>query len=189
MNNFLDSARGFISRNRVQVITVAIIVAVVCLGAAISIYQSHRLAYPAVKACSLLTEDIAKELLGEKVIGITSGEPVTENNIATSKCSYTDSNPSTDDMKVAAVAVLSPRNTNGEETIKTSFQSAKSSSGVQSVREIGDSAFFDKSVGQLNVLNKDIWIKFSFGTGEAIEDTTVDDLLSFAEIILAEYDK
>lgn len=187
MNSFLEKSKLFLSRNRAQVITVAIIIAVACVGAGISIYQSQKYAFEPVDACNLLTEDIAKELLGEKVIGITSGEPETENNIATSQCSYSDSNPNEDLMKVAAVSIMSPRNANGKETIKTGFESAKSSSAVQAVLDIGDSAFFDKSLGQLNVLQKNLWIRFSVGTGESIESTTIDDLLSFAKIILAEY--
>lgn len=187
MKDFWEKTKLFISRNLAQVVTVAIIIALVSLGAAVSIYQSHRLAYPATEACSLLTEATAKQVLGEKVIGITSGEPITEGDVSTSKCSYTDANPVEAEMKIAAIAVLSPRNASGETTITSSFQSAKSSSGIQAVRDIGDSAFFDKSIGQLNVLVDDIWMKFSYGPAESVEATTVDSQLDFAKLILDQY--
>ncbi|MDN5819627.1 MAG: hypothetical protein L0H36_00195 [bacterium] len=188
MKDFLERIKLFISRNLAQVITVAAIIALVCLGAAVSIYQSHRLAYPAVEACNLLTEATAKAMLGDKVNGIASSEkPVTDGDVSTSDCSYTDLNPVETEMKIAALLVMSPRNASGETEINAVFKSDKSSSNVQAVRDIGDSAFFNKSLGQLNVLYKNTRFIFSYGLAESAEDTTVEDQLSFAKTILAKY--
>jgi hypothetical protein len=115
----------------------------------------------AVDACDVLTENIAKQVLGDtakngEIPGGTSTKDVT-----VSSCVYTariDPNGkiSISNTKGVSVLVRAAKTNTGAGTNKAQFSSAKPA-GVQDVSGIGDAAYFDPQFGQLNILKGGNW--------------------------------
>lgn len=141
--------------------------------------------YPPVNACSLLSADEAKELLGDQVIPSKAQAPVASGNTVATKCSFTDMNPDQNSMKIAAVAVRSGINDKGVQQNRAEFAIAKSGKNVEAVESVGDSAFFNPTLGQLNLLNGYDWIILSYGIGESPQENTLDNAKALADKVLA----
>ena len=82
-------------------------IAIVVLIVALFTYnhQSKRIdiVYQPTSACLLLTKQIAQEFLGDKVLGGTGDQEIGDTGMATSDCSYTDTNEDENAMRVIAV--------------------------------------------------------------------------------------
>lgn len=171
--------------HRNEVTITGALIAMVIVLVALFIYDSMpHYAYQPVKACDLLTPSKAEDLLGNKVISTDANTPDVEGDTATSKCSYTDENADQNQMKVVAVAVRSAVDDKGVAQNKADFASAKASSGNQTVTGIGDSAYFNKTSGQLNVLSGHIWLIISYGIGSSPQNNDVNDAVKLARDIL-----
>lgn len=146
--------------------------------------SSPKLTYQPANACDLFTPIEAKELLGENKINSNVNTPVASGNTAISRCGYTDGNPDTDNMVVAAIVVRSAVNDKGIEKNKNDFAASKPASGTVDVNDLGDSAYFNKQLGQLNVLSRRNWIIFSYGIGSAPETNTLSSAIELANKVL-----
>lgn len=188
MKQYVQLAKTYIDDHQKQFATGARIAAgVVVLGflAALIIYdRTPHYAYQPVKACDLFTPAEAIELLGDKVNSVDKNNPTVSGNVATSKCGYTDQNPGTNNMMFAAVAVQSGIDDTGVAKNKTDFATAKSNNDVETIKDFGESAYFNKTNGQLNILDGHKWIIVSYGTSSAPNATSVDKLVEVARKIL-----
>lgn len=138
--------------------------------------------YQPVNACELFTPDEAHDLLGDKMVGVDTNKPVVTKNTATSKCSYT--NGIIENMIVAAVAVRSAVHEPGIQQNKKDFAAAKSNNDVKDVKGLGDSAYFNRTNGQLNILKDRSWILISYGVGEKPGENKLEDAIKLARKVL-----
>lgn len=151
---------------------------------ALFVYNNRsKVVYQPVNACDLFTVAESHDLLGKDTIGNVT-TPTVSGNTATSICTFSDSNPSQDQMKVAAVKVRSGINDEGVEQNKAQFAAKQSAATGEAVTGFGDQAFFDKKLGQLNVLDGRNWYVFSYGVGAAPSENTLSDAVDFAYKVL-----
>lgn len=175
------------SNKKELIIGAIVVLAVIGLVATISLLVNNsisKVVYPPVAACDLLTLDEAKELLGDKTVLSGAVEPVQVDDVATSKCGYTDANSNKNDIVVAAINMRSGVNDKGVEQNRTEFASGKSDLGITNVPDLGDSAYFNEANRQLNILDGNNWIILSYGLGAAPENNSLDDALKLAEKVL-----
>jgi hypothetical protein len=187
MNHYISATKDFITAHRKKLTIgagIALIVVLLTTVAMLFVYNLPKDTYQAVNACELLTPAKAQALLGDKVISVDTKAPVVSGDTATSKCSYTDSNPDKNKMMVAAIAVRSGVNTKGTQQNKTDFTDNTPSQGVEKVKDLGDSAYFDKAQGQLNILDGRKWIILSYGVGSTPEANTLDKAVDLAKKVL-----
>ncbi len=188
INHYITTAKTFVTTYRKECIIIASALGgmvVIGILAALFIYNNPpRVVYQPVEACKLFTPAEAQDLLGEKVIGVDTKAPVISGDMATSKCSYTDTNPEASKMRVAAIAVRSGVNDRGIEQNKTAFGASTPNEGIETVREFGETAYYNPAVGQLHILRGREWIILSYGIGSAPETNTLDKAVELAKKVL-----
>jgi hypothetical protein len=187
MKDYIPVAKTFITTHRKKIVIgaeITLSIAVIATAVMLFLYNMPKDTYQAVKACDLFTPAEAQNLLGEKVISVDMKAPVISDDIATSKCSYTDSNTDKDKMIVAAIAVRSGINNKGVQQNKTDFADNTPTEGAETVKNLGDSAYFNKAQGQLNVLDGRKWMILSYGVGSAPQDNKLDKAIELAKKVL-----
>jgi hypothetical protein len=188
MRNYVQSAKIYVTDHRKEFAIgakVTVGATVLIALAALFIYTTTpHYTYQPVKACDLLTPTKAQDLLGDRVISVDIKAPVVSGDIATSKCSYTDENTDANKMIVAAIAVRSGINDKGVQQNKTEFATAKSNNTVETVKDLGDSAYFNKVNGQLNILEGRKWIIVNYGIGSTPEANTAEKAVELARKVL-----
>lgn len=161
---------------------IAVVIVIVLLIQA----AQPKIVYQPAVACELLTQEEAKEMLGDNVLHQNPANPTLQDNVATSKCSYTDTNPEQNQMLVAAVAVRSGVNDDGTAKNTREFAAAAKARGLEAVDHIGDTAFFNPELGQLNVLQGHDWIIVSYGVGAAPKENKLDKAIELAQKLIAD---
>lgn len=189
MNHYIEAANTYLLAHKKQLIAAAIILVTVAIFAVLGllIQNSMKLTYEPTKACDLFTPNEAQELLhSDKVISTEKNAPVVSGDVATSKCSYTDTNPNANKMLVAAVAVRSAVYEAGIAQNKSEFVTAKTNNAgtIETVNDLGDSAYFNRVNGQLNVLRGRDWIILNYGAGSEPQANTLDKAVEFARKVL-----
>lgn len=165
------------------IVTIVLVIAIVLI--ALYIYNNpNKVVYQPAKACDMLTPREAQDMLGDRVVSVDSKKPVVEGDVATSKCSYTDSNPDKDKMIVVAVAVRSGVNDDGVKQNTSEFTASKSNNDSEEVPGVGDTAFFNRTNGQLHILRGRDWVIVSYGAGASPQSNTVADATKLARLIL-----
>jgi hypothetical protein len=145
-----------------------------------------KIVYQPVNACDLLTQAKADQLLGTGAINGSAQKPVIGKINAASSCAYSDLNVDENSMVVAAVSVRSAINDQGIAQNQLDYVANKSKVTAQDVSGVGDSAYFNGGLGQLNVIDqggKRLMI-FSYGTGSTPQSNTLDDAIKFARLVL-----
>lgn len=140
--------------------------------------------YPPTVACDTLTSLEAQELLGNSAFNSADDPAVISGDLATSRCGYTDGTNNTETMIVAAVILRAGINDKGVEQNKTEFAQGTPTQGVEVVKDLGDSAYYNQLNGQLNVLKDKNWYIFSYGVGSTPEANIVEDTVKLAEKVL-----
>ena len=188
MKQYIQAIKTYITTHKKALaIGTAVILAIVVLITAIILFIQNsktKIVYQPANACDLLTPDEARELLGNKSIHSGVQTPVLSGDTAISRCGYTDGNPDTNNMIVAAIVVRSGVNDKGVAKNKTEFETNQSAKDVESVKNLGDSAYFNKAIGQLNVLSGHEWVIFSYGVGPAPSTNTLDNAVRLADKVL-----
>lgn len=189
MNKYFQAARTYVttSPGREVVVGIAILVSFICLIIAVVMLirgSGPKLDYQPAVACNLLTKDEAGEMLGPDVIASPPKDPTLAQDIATSKCAYTDMNTDASAMLVAALAVRSAVTDNGTERVKAEFAASKVGKDTEAVNGVGDDAYFNSVLGQLNILDGRNWMIVSYGTGESPQSNTLDRALELAQKIV-----
>jgi hypothetical protein len=189
MNHYLKAAQEFtIDHKREFIVGGGMLAAAALIALLVGLFIFNnpiKVIYQPAKACDMLTPAKAQDLLGNKVISVDTNAPVIDGDVATSKCSYTDSNPVQNQMIVAAIAVRSGINDKGVAQNKNDFAAKKPTTGTEPVNNLGDSAYFDQTLGQLNVLKGRNWIIFSYGVGASPEANTLEKALNLAHKVLS----
>ena len=188
MNRYIEIAKDYVLAHKKQFRSGAIVaVCVVGVATLVALFAYNNpivVIYQPAKACDLLTTEEAQDLLGDRVISTERNKPTLTGNAATSKCSYTDENPDQNRMIVAAIAVRSGVNDKGVKQNKADFGIAKTGKDVEVVKDLGDSAYFNRDLGQLNILDGRKWIILSYGVGATPKENTVDDAIKLAHEVL-----
>ncbi|MEI6850775.1 MAG: hypothetical protein WCK26_02295 [Candidatus Saccharibacteria bacterium] len=125
-----------------------------------------------VDACDILTEIIAKQILGDAAekSDTTNGQTSTD-DVSVSNCTYTasiDPNAAVriSNKKGVGVLIRAAKTNAGIETNKTIFTTNKPA-GVQDINGLGESAFFNPQFGQTNVLKGGNWYIITNYSGTA----------------------
>ena len=188
MNTYILATKEFVLTHRKKIIIIgtSAVVAIALLLTAILlfIYNLPKYAYQPAVACDMFTPAKAQDLLGDKVISVDTKAPVVSGDTAVSKCSYTDSNPVKDKMMIAAIAVRTGINNDGVNQNKKDFATSESNNETKPVKNVGDSAFFNKQLGQLNILKGPKWIILSYGVGSTPQANSLDQATELAKKIL-----
>lgn len=174
------------SRKTELIIGAVVVVILLSIVATIAILVNNsqtKVVFEPTKACDILTMAEIEELLGPNAILSGTTEPTLSGNTAVSKCGYTDGNPDTSKMIVAALMVRSGVNDEGVELNKTQFAAGRPEN-TETVNDIGESAYFNKENGQLNILDGYNWILISYGPGLEQQSNTVEDAVKLAEKVL-----
>ena len=188
MNHYIQAAKSYLLAHKKDISTAAPIVICLAFLIGIVVYATVRnmpnIVYQPVKACDLLTPAKAQDLLGDHVFNVDSKLPVIAGDNATSKCGFSDANEDANQMAVAAVAIRSGINDKGDAKNKADFRVKKAGANTQVVNDLGDSAYYDLKLGQLNVLDGHNWFIFSNGPGNAPEANTLEKSLELAHKII-----
>ena len=185
MNHYIQTVKNYLITHKKELITGVAVLLGGALLIALYIYNNPPVVvYKPTDACAMLTPVKAEQLLGEKVYSVDTKGSLVSGNIATSKCSYTDQNHDTSKLLVAALAVRSGVNDKGVQQNKTDFFARRPATDMETVNNLGDSAYFNPILGQLNVLSGRQWIIISYGTGAAPETNTVDKAVELAHTVL-----
>lgn len=186
------SVKAHLSRNKemIAIVVAAIasaaifIVIIIAVVALLTQLSKPTIVYQPAKACDLLSASEATELLGSKTIPSNASDVIISDNTGVSKCGYTDGNPDINAMVVAAIIVRSAINDNGVQQNKTEFVAGTPKAGVETVKGIGDRAYFNQTSGQLNVLDGKNWIVISYGVGNSPETNTVEKAVELARKVV-----
>ncbi|MDB5179439.1 MAG: hypothetical protein JWN12_71 [Candidatus Saccharibacteria bacterium] len=189
MKEYFQKAKTYVVDHKKEFIlggSIIAAIAIILLILALYSYNTRQpsIVYEPANACALLTMDEAKTLLGDKTINGVSQTPVQQGNLTVSKCSYSDGLPDTANAVVAAIVVRSGINDAGILQNKNEFVAGKPSAGIQDVTGVGDSAYFNAGLGQLNVLKDSTWILVSYGSGASPQSNSLDDTVKLAKLVL-----
>jgi hypothetical protein len=187
MQQYIQTARGYVETHKKQfAIGTRVGVGVLVLGFLIAMFlydnSSLKYTYQPVKACDLLTPSEAQDLLGDRVKSVDKNKPTIDTDVATSKCSYTDLNP--DNMKLVALAVRSAVYDTGDQKNKSDFEEARSHNDVEVIKDLGSSAYVNRTNGQLNILDDHQWIILTYGLSTEPQSTPIEKLVEVARKIL-----
>ena len=169
------------------IIGAVVVLAVIAIIAAIVFAIANsgpKVDYPPTVACDTLTSLEAQELLGNSAFNSADDPAVISGDLATSRCGYTDGSADTNTMIVAAVILRAGINDKGVEQNKTEFTQGTPTQGVEIVKDLGDSAYYNQVNGQLNVLKDKNWYIFSYGVGSNPEANLVEEAVKLAEKVL-----
>jgi hypothetical protein len=189
MNDYIQAAKVSIVAHKKEYMigagvvlgSLALIIAIIALFVQ---NGAPKIDYQPAAACDLFTAAEAKTLLGARALNSTSKSPVISGNTAVSNCGYTDGSTDTENMIVAAMTVRSGINDKGVEQNKTEFSVGRPHKNVEIVKDLGDNAYFNQTLGQLNILDGRKWIILSYGVGSTPEANTVDKAVELARKII-----
>jgi len=189
MNTYLLTAKDYVLEHKKEFITggsIVLAVAILLFGLALYSYNTSKpkIVYEPAPACGLLTLDEAKEFLGDATInGVDSGLAQT-GNIVTSRCGYSDGKTDTANAVVIGIAVRSGINDEGIEQNKTQFNNGMPTDNVEVIKDLGESAYFNQTLGQLNILKQSTWIIISYGLGASPEANKIEDAVKLANKVV-----
>lgn len=187
MNRHIESAKTYIAARKETTIGIAVIAGGIILISLVALFiytSTPKIVYQPTNACELLSTSKAQGILGSGALKSGAKDAVVSGNTATSSCGYTDGTSDTETMVVAAITARSGINDQGVQQNKTEFESGKPARGIEHVSGVGDSAYFNQTRGQLNILAGRNWIIVSYGVGSAPETNTVDKAVELAHVIL-----
>lgn len=188
MKDHIQTTKTYITTHKKK-IAIGSLAALITLGIITAITllvqnNAPKVIYQPTKACDLFNFSEARKHLGEDVITSTTQSPILSNNTATSKCGYTDGNPDMNGAIVAAIMVRSGVNDAGVQQNKAEFAAGKPTTNAEGVEDLGESAYFNTKLGQLNILDDKNWLILSYGVGSSPETNDLDKTTELAKEIL-----
>ena len=189
MNTYFQTAKDYVLEHKKEFIrgaSIVLAIAVILVGLALYSYNTSqpKIVYEPAPACELLTLDEAKGFLGDATINGVNSDFVQTGNIVTSRCGYSDGKIDTANAVVIGIAVRSGINDEGIEQNKSQFNNGMPTSNVEIVKDLGDSAYYNQTLGQLNILKQSTWIILSYGPGVSPASNTLEDALKIADKVL-----
>lgn len=126
-----------------------------------------------VDACEVFTLEEAQSILGSPTTKGESGETASSSDdVTVSSCTYTYDPGTVEGIKTASVLARSPKTEVGAESNLSEFDPLPE--GTQEVTGIGEMAFWNPELGQLNVLKSNVWLIISSGGAKPNEHTLAD---------------
>ena len=189
MNDFqkyLNKAKEYISLHRNETILVATAVATLAILGALFVYgHVSKYVYEPTKACDMFTPEKALDLLGEKVVNVTtnSKDAAIQGDLAISSCGYTNEKNDANAMTVAAIKVRSAINDKGAVLNKSDYTKSRASNEVEDVKNVGDEAYYNKTSRQMHVYKNRDWIILSYGIGSDPSSNTVEKATELAKAV------
>lgn len=118
-------------------------------------------------ACKLFSLDDAKKLLGTKTVASPNNANAVSSKATVSTCSYSSGAEQPEDLVALTVLVRSSNKIQARQA----FELAKAPNADE-VKDIGDSAYFNPDMSQLNVLKNENWVIIAAtkGSGVQVED-------------------
>lgn len=186
LKKYLNKTHQYISLHRNEAILVAAGLATIAVLGALFIYgHVTKYAYEPTKACDMFTPEKALDLLGEKIVNVTTNnkEVSIQGDLATSSCGYTNERNDANAMTVAAIKVRSAINDKGAILNKSEYTKSRASNEVENVENIGDEAYYNKTSGQLHIYNNRDWIILNYGTGSDPSSNSIEKAKEFAKVV------
>jgi hypothetical protein len=190
MKDFLVAVKSFIIlHKKAIIITASSIVGLAILAAGvvmIVLANQVKIVYQPVDACSLLTPDEARTLLGDKALNGNHQKPVITKNDAASSCTYADTQTKEDDDTVIAISVRSAINDAGIQQNIGDFVLNKPNVNIMDVKDTNNLEYFNTSTGVFNILSDSgkRWIRLSYGIGSDPQGNTLADAQKLAALVL-----
>ena len=189
MKTYFQTAQTYILEHKKEFTTGGIVVLAIALiffGLALYSYNTSqpKIVYEPARACDLLTLDEAKEFLGGATINGVASNPEQTGAITTSRCGYSDGNIDPATARVAAIVVRTGINDAGIELNKAQFASGMPTENVEVIKDLGESAYFNTELGQLNVLKGSTWVIMSYGLGASPASNKLEDVVKLADKVL-----
>ncbi len=136
--------------------------------------KASELPTQAKTACDLLTQEVAKSVLGS-----VAGEagPAQDNrsaDIALSSCVRANNVARLDQARSASLIMRVARTETGSQSNAAAFEPAALPGGAQSVSGYGDKAFWNPTLGQLSILDDHNWYVLSIGPTNPAKHTLAD---------------
>lgn len=121
-----------------------------------------KLQYGPINACDVLTEEIAKSLLGDNLNkGSAPADSVTTASIGISNCGYikqeTPAGSAEPKISGASLLVQFAKDATGAALNKNQFESGILNADVKKISDVGDSAFYNPQYRQIHVLKGSNW--------------------------------
>ena len=150
--------------------------------------QANQANYDTITdACAKFTLEDAKKIIGNTVESNSTVAPgVDGDDVYVSTCTYTMPASDAADAKTiqtASLLVRSPKSQTGVTSNNTPFSEAKPAN-AQDVSGVGDKAYWNPTLGQLNVLHKGNWLIVTAGPVKASERTQ-DKAVEASKLIIA----
>lgn len=189
MNQFreyLNKTQQYISLHRNETILVATGFATLAILGALLVYgHISTYVYQPTKACDVFTPEKALDLMGEKIVNVTSNnkDVSIKDNLATSSCGYTNEKSEANTMTVAAIKVRSAINDKGAILNKSDYTKSRAANKVEDVKNIGEEAYFNPASGQLHVYKDRDWIILSYGIGSDPTANTLEKATELAKAV------
>lgn len=137
-----------------------------------------------VDACEIFTLEEAQTILGGTTTKGESGETADSNDdLTVSSCTYTNDPGTVDGIKIASVMARSPKSEAGVESNRSQFDPLPE--GTEEVTGVGEMAFWNPELGQLNVLKSDVWLIISSG-GNTPSLYTLADAQAVANVVVGD---
>lgn len=186
IREYLKNFKQYVELHRNEAILVGAALATIAVLGALFIYgHVSKYVYEPTKACTLFTPEKALDLLGEKVVNVTTNNKGVsiQGDLATSSCGYTNEKNDASAMTVAAVKVRSAINDKGAILNKSDYTKSRASNEVEDVKKIGDEAYYNKTSGQMHVYKNRDWIILSYGMGSDPASNTIEKATELAKAI------
>jgi hypothetical protein len=136
---------------------------------------------PATAACKLLTVAIARQVIGAGAAPITGKDDSATADIATTTCTYTNGVLGSRNVTVSLITNVALTSLGASENALV-FGSDKPS-GTADVQGIGQAAYWDPSVGQLNVLSENNWYIIRRDSGSPPASVGESDVDALARLL------
>lgn len=184
--NYLTKTKDYASMHRNEAILVTTAFATIAILGALFVYgHVSKYVYEPTKACTIFTPEKALDLLGEKVVNVTTNnkDVVVQDDFATSSCGYTNEKNDANAMTVAAIKVRSAINDKGAILNKSEYTKSRAANEIQDVKNIGDEAYYNPASGQLHVYSNRDWIILSYSVGSDQKTSTVEKVVELAKAV------
>jgi hypothetical protein len=139
-------------------------------------------------ACDYLNDAVATQILGGGAIKGENNANTSSADVNVSTCTYSSKTDGTAagirNMTSATILLRAPLSNKGGDSNHEPFDNLKE--GAQQVSGLGDEAYWDPELGQLNVLKKDAWFIISTGKMSAA-DRTLNETRKLADLIIPKY--
>lgn len=123
--------------------------------------------YVTVKACDVLTDDIAKQVIGSSAVkGSLGAEPTSDGVTTFDTCIY-NAGPDASTPHTISVAVRSAKNRASARSNRAMFAPGGKPTDAEDIKRLGNAAYWDPGMSQLNILKGNNWYIVTNYTGTA----------------------